>query len=109
MTYPQTPEIIAGGNGCAFHWKAEKLIFAILKRKNAIQSANLLHSTFCFSRLPGVSHKFYDISLWATAIFTRLIQYHLQSIFFILVFTFFYAIITWQADTKGCSIVFAIY
>lgn len=51
----------------------------------------------------------YDISLWATAIFTRLIQYHLQSIFFILVFTFFYAIITWQADTKGCSIVFAIY
>ena len=23
MTYPQTPEIIAGGNGCAFRWNAE--------------------------------------------------------------------------------------
>ncbi len=71
MTYPQTPEIIAGGNGCAFRWNAEKLIFAILKRKNAMQSANLLHSIFHFSRLPGVSHKFCDISLWATAIVTN--------------------------------------
>ena len=23
VTYPQTPEIIAGGNGCAFRWNAE--------------------------------------------------------------------------------------
>lgn len=62
------PEIIAGGNDCAFRWIAEKLIFAILKRKNAMQSAHLLHSIFCFSRLPGVSCKFCDISLWTTVI-----------------------------------------
>lgn len=34
-----------------------------------MQLANLLHSIFLFFRLPGVSHKYYNVSLWAAAIY----------------------------------------
>ena len=32
VTYPQTPEIIAVGNGCAFRWNAEKSKVNILPK-----------------------------------------------------------------------------
>ena len=69
MTCPQAPEIIAVGNGCAFRWNTEKVIFAILKREKLLcNRRTFCIAVFCFSRLPDVSHKFCNISLWATAI-----------------------------------------
>ena len=42
MTYPQTPEIIAGGNGCAFRWNAENQ-----KQTNLIDGIFLCCAAVC--------------------------------------------------------------
>lgn len=45
VTCPQAPEIIAVGNGCAFRWNTEKVIFAILK----IEKLPCNRRTFCIA------------------------------------------------------------
>jgi len=46
VTYPQTPEIIAGGNGCAFRWNAENQ-----KQTNLIDGIFLCCAAVLFQKI----------------------------------------------------------
>jgi len=54
VTYPQTPEIITCGDGCAFRWNAEVFIYEDRKRKNLIIAIVKRHGGLDFLKPPSV-------------------------------------------------------